>query len=183
MDSKEAKESCERTGVNVTQNVIDLLGDLYDIQQELFVENEDDDLHCNEFESKWNELLKEVKNSEYHANSLFLAYYHLRLKNWRIGCGTKYGAHFLLYPQEKEATDSMKHTRIHSKYLVLHNVDAGNLRRLHAYIRLCKNIKKTLILTSFPPETYSEVNQKLLLNQKWINEQKLQSLSCNLRMH
>eukprot|EP01084_Bolivina_argentea_P251273 421374_1 len=166
--------------VNVTQVVIDLLNDLYCTHQRLFNTNNDTKSLETEFNSKWSNLLQEMNNNEYHSSSLFCVYYHLRLKNWRIGCGTKYGAHFLLYSQQKQNNTNNVNQRIHSQYLLLHNFNANDDLKLHSYIRLCKNIKKTLILTGFANENKLEINQKLILNQEQINSLKLQTLQCNI---
>lgn len=165
--------------VNVNQTSINLLSDMFAIALEEFEnENKNDNTFKSKFESKWNELLKQMKNNEYYASSIFCVYYLLRLKNWTIGCGTKYGAHFLLYSQQSKNKNSSK--RVHSRYLVLHNFDINNDLKLHCYVRLCKNVKKTLILTSFSDESMSEFNQTAILNQKWINNLRLTSVSCNL---
>lgn len=167
--------------VNVTQTSIDLLSSLFDIIEELFDDknNNNDNQLKSEFDLKWNELLQEMDNNKYYASSMFCVYYHLRLKNWRIGCGTKYGAHFLLYTkQNKEKTNKKK--RIHSKYLILHNFDPTNDLKLHCYVRLCKSINKTLVLTSFSQENVSEFNQKSVMNEKWLNNLTLKSMCCNI---
>lgn len=177
--------------VNVTQASIDLLFGLYGTLNEIFECKDDIDNELKSgFDSKWNELLKEMENNEYYASSMFCVYYHLRLKNWRIGCGTKYGAHFLLYPKEEENSNKNNNnnknkntnssSRIHSKYLVLHNFDIGNDQKLHSYVRLCRNIKKTLVLTSFSEEKSSEFIQDSVLNQEWMNNLNLTSVSCDI---
>ena len=170
--------------VNVTQTSIDLLSDLYGVLQEIFDNKDESDTELKSgFDSKWDELLKEMENNKYYASSIFCAYYHLRLKDWRIGCGTKYGAHFLLY-QKKEQQSNNKNKnsskRIHSRYLVLHNFDISNDLKLHCYIRLCKSIKKTLILTSFSDENASEFNKASILNKGWINHLSLNTVACNI---
>eukprot|EP01083_Nonionella_stella_P122482 368517_1 len=164
--------------VTVTQNILDTLVDLFSTHQELFKDSKNNALQQSEFGTKFDKLVQEMDHNEHYASSLFCIYHHLRLKKWHIGCGTKYGAHFLLYPPH--ATDSSIRTRIHSKYLILHDLNVNNTLKLHSYIRLCKNIKKTLILTSFENADTTQINmhRESILNEEFMDKLKLNCVQC-----
>ena len=150
--------------INVTQQVLNGLDELYCLQQKQLK---------SELHRKWQQWIEIIKIDPNDAFCLFCVYYHLRLKKWKIGCGTKYGAHFLLYPQCKESEQ-----RIHSKYLVLHNFNINDRLRLHSYIRLCQNIKKELILTSLSISISMRItNDNLSLCFDKVDETKLNILN------
>ena len=132
---------------------------------------ENDKVKLADFEEKLKCLIQMMESTESARSAsikLFCLYWILRKKGWAIGCGTKFGATFLLYSAPNDPVESNEQ-RVHSKYLVLFEVSISD-KRLDAYIRLCGNINKTLVLTEFDGFDICDENDvSCLCDSQWLN--------------
>lgn len=99
---------------------------------------------------EWKYILNYYDGNNEIAFLFFCSYVHLRLRGFRVGCGTKFGVHFLLY---EDAIENVNTCRIHSKYMVLVENSAtyhliSDPLKLNAYLRLATIVKKKLIIVS-----------------------------------
>ena len=156
--------------LNCSGRTMEILNQMYIDQQQLLIGKEKDDVKLTDFRNKLESLIqmmKDTENPRLSSITLCCLYWVLRKKGWRIGCGTKFGATFLLYPVPDGSVES--NARVHSKYLVLHDVSIGD-NRLDSYIRLCGNIKKTLVLTEFEGLNICDENDvSCLCDVKWLD--------------
>lgn len=85
-----------------------------------------------------------MSSSRQNFPYFFKAYSHLRLKNWVVKSGSRYGVDFVAYRHHPRL--------VHSEYAVLvlsGNVDDGRLRVWSDYectLRLCGSVAKTLLV-------------------------------------
>ncbi|PQP92149.1 tRNA-splicing endonuclease subunit Sen2-1 [Prunus yedoensis var. nudiflora] len=126
------------------------------------------------------ELWQHMKSKKAAFPDFYKAYSHLRLKNWVVRPGFKYGADFVAYRHHPNL--------VHSDYAVLVSSEGdgeanGRLRVwsdfIHGTLRLCLGVVKTLLVLSISKNGHDAASPSCLENytvdertvSRWVPEQ------------
>ena len=137
------------------------IGDIYNNK------NESDTELKSKFDSKWNELLKEMENNKYSTSSIFCVYYHLRLKIGKLGVDKVWCA----FPVYKKMEMQESKITIHQRF-IRDILSCIILISTMIWIALLHSImqkhQKDINFNIFCSWKCTEFDKKSILNKEWI---------------